>query len=510
MSGFIRIEGWGDIEFLSASYDANLNELAKAEIEIPARKYPIYEQSVYKDIELYWFGQKVMSGFIVDYSNPDMNADGILAVTLTCHDELGRLAYFASANPDAHFADQTPTFIVSSLLAYAAGSGQNWALTDTSTVVEPTQKITGEARDKEDVFAQIKVVTEIATQFHIRYAGFNPLTNNHEIHAGLFGAIFDNFSPANNLVKFSRKKPTRRVLRDIDAISGRAGDSPVDLDGFMNIAPYPEYPIITDANGRKKVRNSALTKGGIITKRFNQVKGKNADTSSSDFAERAKVRDATYIKAVRELQSHNGYDTFSADVLVKSIPLLGDKGSFTASIDEIEYDDFMQTQETIRTFQVNADLRVVGVHIEFDTQASVPDEFFVEIEQGYFICTLDLTTNDYAELDDEQAELYEEKTDYTQADQPGATIGSIGSQFVTVNHTGVVADCGGGKTFTFNYVSPAPDGATGVFATYSLPPGATATVTQQATLLLPLILCVNAPGWVIGSNVTITVKYDFA
>lgn len=502
-----HIDGIGDFNVISASYDITQNEIGKIDFTI------LYADTDgadigYRDIELV-YGSYVFTGILIETTDPEPK-DG--KVLLPCHayTDLGRLLC-EKANSDGHYQNVLVSVIVQNLLSTTT----NWLLTDTSTMIDPNDLTTIDLRSsKENLFSQVAEVIKSVPSLTIRYLGYNGGTGNHEVGIGNFGARRWYCIQNENLVDIKPSTVQRKPLWKIEAISDKSGNERVTLQSLVSppYAPYTshpdavDYPVVLDG-AKYVVKDNSMTRGCSIVKNYSIHKTKN--DSEPTTPEVTETAFAVWRQAIRDLQKNRPHHSFNVTGVFDEVPLVSDMMYVHAVVEEKIYDPVARTEIILRTFNVDDWYRIVGVKCNFEDNANGRLKFEVSVSD-----------EDYAETSDPDVEMYDMLVRHDTADKNsvGTGNGIKGVTEVTVTHDPATdpadgACTGTAKKYSFPF-GALPAGTTGVFAFVTVVSPVAAIVqrvTEPVVPSTPLELCVQIPGggWSGATPVSVKINYVF-
>ena len=514
---FARIDGQ-DFELIDFDADWVVDQANTFSIDVLAKEFA-WRNSMYSDVEIYDGKDLVISGFVDKSPKLEMKDGGPLVVALSCLDELGRLTC-DRAKFDAHYQDQQVLSILTDLISVATIP---WVLSLVN-MVDPLVVTTIDLRSKETLFAQIVETVKSTPQVHLRYGG-QQITGEHVLEVGNFGDVNAEGIQGHNLLGLKLNYNTEKMYRIVESYGDSTLSQKISLfdalsDARTAVHPdYAQFPISLDAaTGSYIVTNAAISEGCSVRKSFNVIKVKNDTTPTA--AEVAEAGYALWLKTVRFMQKSTSYETYSAEVLLPSQPDVGDNMFIRSVVREPVYD--AMTGKIVaqhETFEVNDDFRITKVGFTTE-QVALPDGQYYDLHQQELVYSIELTSNDEAEMIDPDAELFARLEDHTEFDDVGASLVlyPIQSTTLTYNSTNA-ADCNGSGVLTgklFLHTSPVPPvGATGVITWYVANPGNMDiyNYTPPAVVGNNWSACIqpNGGNWPppVGVNYTVTVYWQF-
>lgn len=514
---YFNIDG-KDLPVVSASLKWGQNAPAEANIGVLAAMFD-WRNARFKDVELWKDGKRVFNGYVFDSPQLSFGDGKAVVATLGCVDDLGRLTRMR-AKSDAHYQNSLITSIIQDLLSSASSA---WALSDSSTMLDPLAKTTVDLRSKEHLWAQIIGVMEAVPNLFVRYGGYNPNINTHFLDIGNFNSETSRFIQGANLTSIKLQKSTELPYTTVEAYGGKLSTRKVTLEDALSypaITSHPDYatyPIQLDPSSGKYVVND-LTPGKIgnqITKSFNLNKTKNDGLPTP--VEIAEAGFALWQSTVRFLKKSTLYENYSVSGLLTSPPIVGDRAWLQGSVSEPIYDPVIDDIVWQNTFSVADSYRITKAELNFDKTTFLSDpstDDLIQVEEY----SVEMTDNDYVDDTDDSLNLYSRLEPTSNSDDVPAMLGLLNQQFVTVTFANTApADtgCGTGtwKKFQFDFV--VPEGAVAIY--YNILPietsNATFVINQVPNISgTPLILCVQKGGIWPGTvgDVTIKVQYTFS
>lgn len=403
MVAYLRIESEGDIELYKATYDYELDSVGRFTASIPnsaLSQNPIR----YREAELFWDGQRIAKGLVNSVNPPDIA--GKDENRIVCYDTFTQLAKLAKAKPTAHYQDELITDVIDDLLTWANGQGLAWALTDSSTMLDATQKITIDLRDKDTLFAQLAEVARNVESFHLRYGGYDDLLLQESLHVGAFGNLDQNYLQGRNLIKLRQNPNTKEIYKSIEPIGGDSGGVTVTLATTPTIALDPDFPISADGNGRYIVTNNNIGAGATTIKRFDSIKTDGSGTPTT--TEQEQVANALYLAAVKFLKENSDYENYTLQAWVDSPPKLANQANIQGIIESPLHDGFTeQVNYYQNTFTVNRVQYVTSIKLDIAQQLENYDSYAEGGAVG-FLATINTSDVDYLESTDPAIDLYKE------------------------------------------------------------------------------------------------------
>lgn len=469
-----RIDGQ-DFEVIDFDIDWALDQANKFSVDVLAKELNDWRDIIYANVEVYDGGTLVTSGYVEKSPKLEMKDGGVLTVSLSCLDEIGRLIC-DRAKFDAHYQDQQVLSIITDLLSVATDM---W-VTTLVNMVDPLVVTTVDLRSKETLFAQIIETIKASPQVHIRYGG-RQITGEYILEIGNFGSITSEGIQDHNLLDLKLQFNSEKMYRIVESYGDATINAKINLgdalaDPRTVLHPdYAQFPISLDgATGAYICTNNALTKGCQVRKSFNVIKVKNDTTPTA--AEIAEAGYALWLKTVRFMQKSTSYETYSATVMLPEPPEVGDNMFIRSVVREPIYDSMTgKVVAEHETFSVNDDFRITKVG--FSTESLViPDAMYFDLTEENGLFSVELTSNDEAEMIDPDVELYSRLEDHREFDDIGASLVLYPIQVTTLTYNSTnPADCVGsgpgntGKLFL--HTSPVPPvGATGVVTWFVLDP----------------------------------------
>ena len=474
------------------------------QIDFSFRSEDFESDILYASVEFIFDGVVVISGIVVDPAELQLSGS-IITTKVRALTELGRLTT-RRAKKNSHYQNVSIVAIIEDLLATTG----DWAIGDTSTMIEPDAKTTVDLRQKETLFAQIAGAIAVVPKVFMRYGGYNSITGKREVDIGYFGEDIESFVvQGENLFDLKIERRTSWPMRIIEAYGDISDETQISLNDALSNpdtlahAEYATYPISYDALGEVYiVTNTLISNGAEAVKNYRMLRTKN-DASPTE-AEKQEVGYAVWRRAVRDFQfaDANSYAVKAAFPL-DNVPILDNKVFVIGQVHELARDVDTGELRSIQRFDQHGLLRVVSRTIS------------AEITSKGLICEITVTDGDYADNYDQQANLYDRLETYNQNDNPAAMmLSELGSATVSVTKlTTDVADCSGGKLFSFPSPTP-PSGARRVYANVisaSPATGVTWERVQYAALpATPYEICVKVGGtWPAATDITIVVRYTF-
>lgn len=505
----------------SLSFTNKLNSIPTFDLIVPTDELGTTDTLApfMEDIAVYRDGVLLTSGIVKMPSQPVLYEGQQGFSRLQCDGDLGRLYFEAAA--DVHFQNVAVSAAISILLSTAQlwswGIQLHPSFQDVELTIDP--------RNRESLWAQISDVLKNC-QYPIcaRYGG---LTGGglHQLQLGLYDDPDTRlFAVQNvNLLDVPKFKQVSRIpIKKIIPISGASSQEPVDLADALNIDPGlatdPDYPL--DGTNRL-VSNNTVTKGRIVRKTFQIHKTKN-DSAATQTA-RNQTALSVYRRARREMEQSNPYVALSVRCTLPFQPQPGDLCYTRYMGAAASWDAYTEARRVVPYVNLDDWLRVTSVQADYESPLVEYDETTEQASLTY-VYTLELSEADEADQYSDLETLADRLERFDTYDDAGAVIGLKGVVVpapITEDNTGggAPANCNfnganTGRAFIFN-VPTIPPGATGVTASVvSIVPSTYQFKVVQAPALpsTAFILCVsgnNGANWGVGSNATVTVRFDF-
>ena len=512
-----------EVPVLSARLTWTQGQVNTAEISILAR-YIDSLNITFSDWSLVRNGNVVMSGIVLDEPGLDLNKDRDSVYRISAVDELGRLTCKRAVS-DAHFQDVDLPTMINFLLAGVTG----YVLGDTSTLINPAAKTTIDLRAKETLFAQIAEAVKQFPRTFLRYGGMSG--TNHLLDVGYFGVENYVLGQHDNLADLKKQRNTKRAYKYVEAYGGRSRSTRPTLGDAINatLSPtialrtqsdpnYATYPIV-QIGGKYLVDNTEVSAGCEVTKEFSINKTENSEAPTNE--EKAEAAFAVWQKTVRFLQENRSYETYTGTGYYVEPPNISDSVFVQAQVYEPAYDELLHQTELVPVFVIHKPYRITKITADFTESAADWRDDACGNTETLDAYDLEMTDNDYAELVDDDAALYErlERPDIADEDEESAlTLKRV--DIVTVEHQSSTPSDAAclptvAKRFVFTLPAvPPPSGATQLLGSVVAvsPVGAIVNITQYAAYPnTPLIACVQdgtLGGW--GTNdVSVTARYDW-
>jgi hypothetical protein len=498
------------LEVFDLSIEFKEAKIPTFKIKIQAYPFADVNALLYQDIAILRDGQELVSGIVAQLPRPEVHLGLGGFLSLQCDTQLGRL--YTEMAYGVQFQNVTVAVAIATLLAEAEDS--NWALNDTSTLDD--EEITLDVRSKETLWAQMEMIRKAAkTPYYLRYAGFSG--GSHRLDIGSFGEEVRNIAATqgqNVIGEPKYSQPSRDPLKEIRPISGKVGTKPVALSEALVLEPGlssdPDYPLDPL---RQSVVNNTLSSGRRVRRPFTEIKTENESLPSQ--TERSQAALALYYKARRELIASNPYIVVRLELALETMPVLYSKIYVDVIARQTVYDPYTQTETLYELLPIQGWFRIFGFSLRGDMKGSIDEKGQLRKMDIY---TLELSSGIQEESYSEFELMFNRLEKHDLEDNTGVIIGTISRVPVTVQHSGVAANCNysganTGKLFEFP-LPQIPAGATGVTAEVREVSDATVDwdIAQDATLSLPLQLCVSGPAaaaWTSLHNVTITIWYSF-
>lgn len=502
---YIRIEGVGDVPYIKANYKIQVRQTGEFQVTIPAQIVRAVELR-YRNVSLYWNDGVFVSGFITRVVSSELAKNEPFTYTLTCMDELARLAMYGRADSNAYYENRTATYIIGQLLHYARRQGLPWYITDVSSMAEPDGLYTVDLRNKETIWAQIVELANVIPDFNVRFGGYNESLDLYELHAGAFNQVTSQLIQGDNLTRLKGQPNTKDIIRIIEPVSG--GNNPLTLNTPPSIPLTSGYPISTDSNGRAIVTRTATPAGGAVLKKFSNIQTR---TDSPTPTEIQNTVNSLYLRAVAFLDEHQFYLSYTGEAELPAPPRLADLARVRSTVEEPIYDPFTErVTRYLPTFLVDENFFILGysVDIEAPTIEFIP---FTERTRPLLGYSIELSNLSYLENTDPTLDVFKELDTPPQSAISSSDPGLKGTTDVVIALGPLLApDCGTGKLFTFP-LPAVPMGASHVICTFRMPSGNHARIVQMASVgpNADLILCVNEGRWTSTSSMSITARFEF-
>lgn len=509
----VRLDG-RDLQPNSVNITWTLDQAADFTIEVPASL--IDSANIrYKPVQVWVGDQLFVSGIVTDRPSLTLSKDSAIMASLRCMDELGQLALLYRAYGRAHYQNELLIAVIQDLLQKMTGGA--WVLTDTSTMVDPSIRTTVDLRSKESLFAQLAEACKSVPQVHLRYGGFSG--GVHTIEIGAFGQLTEHFEAnINNLTVDYGGKESFSI---IEAYGGQSGGRVITLaDALSNPETtsdplYARFPIVFDPiTNTYYVEDTHSQSPGQVTRQFTASKTQNDDFPSAPQLQEAGI--ALWRKAVRELMNYGEYAVYTGDVILPRIPKVGDKARLRAWVSEPVYDPVTLTERPVETFRVDDILKISRVAYDLNQHESNSQELGNET---VYVFNVEVTTNDEAEIVDDDVYLTERLQDNNTMDNLVNVIGHSQPIPATLTHgPGDAADCdfdgpNTGKLYTIASPTP-PTGMSNVQVSYAVSPAnaRSRVVSYPSTVGQPLVLCVAPPvgSWPPASLITVVATFFFS
>lgn len=514
-----------DLRVISAKIGWKLNEATDFEVTVPLQEVPDILTARMEPIDIYERGQLLISGFVNDTPEIDLEKDKTLSVKMNAFGELGWLTQYR-AKSNSHYQDQQLLDILDDLLLVANGA---WDIGDISTMVDATIETTIDLRSKEEVFAQIVAAIKNVPDVHIRYGGYSG--GIHYLDVGNFNQVTQHFTEGHNLQSLKRKRISTPFYSVVEAYGNWSGSEDVlSLQNALADArttahpDYTRFPITYDAaTGTWICSDTVETKGVQVTKTFSLTKTSNDEPPTA--TEIAEAGYALWLKTVRFLKSHTEHEEFSGDIVLPAAPRVGDKARIHSVIWEPVIDHVERSVEYIQLYTVDDSYRITEVDYEFET-AWIKDRSGTEVtDEDANLYSFSVTSNDEAERVDPELELYERLEQADKFDSVPGSLGFLIPSPVTVTYGPLdAADCDydgvspgtlEGKLYTFTSPS-APNWANHCTVKFDFDdPDVVYRVVQTPEPNSPgddLILCVKTSSgvdWPPAADVTGTAQFVF-
>lgn len=420
-----------------------------------------------------------------------------------CDADLGRLAIEPTV--EVHFQEVPVSTAIGLLLSNTMES--TWAIDNTATLTD--SEITLDVRDLSGMWAQIRgILDRCRYPTFLRYSHYD--SGTHYVDLGSFGdQNFDVSINRDNITKTPKSRPTATIpIKSIQPITGTSGETFVPLSYALqadpSLADDASYPIIGD-----RVYNNTITRGIHIKKPMTAHKTSNLEIPN--LSKKANAALSAYGQCVREIQKSNPRTVVDIEVALETPPLLNQLVYVDITVHEVVYNADTMQEETVNTFDMQQWIRVVAISQDFNAKLEV-DTPATRI--GTQVYKIKVSTADEIEDFDGDKYLIDILQDAGKKDKQIA-IATKQRNEVTVMHSSAASDCtsgwGDGKTFTFALPSP-PASATQVYTTVDVPNTRSYVITQPATLVDDLIICVsgeNNTDWDTGDSLSVTAAFVF-
>jgi hypothetical protein len=468
-----------------------------------------------QDASLQFHGEELVTGFVYDDGDREIDQQGIVMVNFHCYGEIGRLIC-KRKKTDAHYQNQPLVFILTDLLNLGT---TDWELGDASTMPDPLVATTIDLRNKETRFAQVIEAVKSVPELFARYGGYNTGTGRHQVDIGQFGTLYTpGLLQGDNLVsEIRRNKSTHRRYKVIHGTGGKAGDTVITLEHASLYDPslltHPDYPI-SNVGGDWIVTNNLIGLGCEISKSFSGIKTANDTVPTA--IETYEAGYALWQRCVRYFEENQDSVSLSANGVLPSTPLPGDNIRVKGDVWETFYDALSETFERFSTFDVDDEYRItnvslsIGDDVAFDSQSESVDHRLTY--------AFELSDSMYPEDYDDELLLYEKVERFDQQDSSAALVPINIVVDSDTQGPGVPSNCTqtfpvyNGRTFSVPLPVP-PAGVTQVSVTTSIDPagGADIEITQYPALpATGLQACVSYNGnWTVVNSGTLTVIFIF-
>ena len=513
-----------DYEIESGSIDYSLDSANTFSINILASEFTNWRNINGIDVEIFSNDTSLISGFVDKQPQLSIKEGTPLIVNIKCLDELGRLT-LERAKSTAHYQDQQVVGIINDLLTSVAA---NWTVSIVN-MVDPLIETTVDLRNKETLFSQISETIRSVPDLHMRYGGIDGVTGEYVIEIGNFGDVTERAIQHLNLFDLNLQFNTNQVLLTVESFGDLTSTTRINLNDALSDVrttahpDYAQFPISQDPITLVWIcTNTAISYGSNIRKSLNVVKTKNDIAPTA--AEIAEAGYALWLKTVRIMKSSIETETYSGTFLSPNIPKIGDKMRVKSTVKEPVYDAFSgKIVEDIETFSVDDDFRIIDLKHKLGEKYILQDVLSFNFEQNYNAFDFSVTSNDEAELNDPELELYERLERFDAFDNVSGSIEVFPVQVTSLTYSSAnPADCnaaGGvpppsdGKDYTI--ASPVyPGWATNVTTWYTIDRGAQVkTVTPPAVLGNSWTACIQDSGGVwppaVGAPITVKVYWLF-
>ncbi len=500
-----------ELEVLSFSLDFKDVKIPEFKLKIPAYPFDNPDSLIYQDIVILRDGVEFISGIIAQLPRPEQH-EGIGGyLQLVCDNQLGRL--YVEEAFSVQFQNATIAVALNTLLNATEDSG--WLLNDTSTLEDAD--ITIDVRNKETMWSQLEAIRKAAKNpYFLRYAGKSG--DNYLLDVGSFGERVRNvfaIQGQNVIGEAKYSQPSNDPLKSIRPISGKVGNSPVALSEALILEPAlasdPDYPLNASA---ERVESNVISSGRRVRRPYTEIKTENQRLPNQ--TQRSQAALALYYRARRELMASIPYKIVRLDIGSDVMPSIFTKIYVDVVAREFVYDPYTETETLYELMPIQGWFKITGFSLKGELMKGSVDETGELRKQDVY--TLELSTGIQEESYSEFELMYRtvEKNDLE--DNSGLVVGVLSQVSVTVQWTGVAADCnysGANTGKIFEFPLPAiPHNATGIFAEVKEVSDDTVAwnILQDESLLLPLQLCVHGPGgmaWTNLDDVSITVWYSF-
>lgn len=506
------IIGGRQMDVFAFSLDFKDAKLPEFKVKIESYPFADYEALLYQDIAILRNGQEMVSGLVAQNPRPARHLGRYGFLQLVCDTQLGRLHREMALS--VQFQNATIAVALSSLLAAAEDS--LWALN--STISLDDANITIDVRQKETLWSQIEAVRKAAkTPFNLRYAGYS--SPHHLLDIGSFGEqVRDVFAIEGQNIMGEPKysQPSRDPLLEIRPISGKVGNKPVKLSEALLLEPLlatdPDYPLDVS---RETVVNNVISSGRRIKRIYTEIKTENKRLPTQ--VQRSEAALALYYRTRRDLMSSQSYKVLRLDVALDVMPQLYTKIYVDVLARQVVYDEYREVEEEYELLPIQGWFNVTGFALRGDMLKGSLNELTGKLLTKD-VYSIDLSSGQEEEEYNEVDFMFSKLEQNDLEDNTGLVIGILLQVPVIVNHSAAAADCAysgpnTGKLFEFP-LPIIPDEATAISTevkTVSVA-GVDWVVVQDASLLLPLKLCVSGAGganWTALDSVTIEIWYSF-